>query len=218
MIDSVQESIMKIKAAGIMFKDPHAAEDGKYLIRSLYFDDINDSCVWDNLSGKEPRSKFRIRYYGNDTRYLKLEKKTKKRNMTLKESCRISVEDCEAMIKGWVPKIEESFSDTKKKMYLEIQKRGLFPKTIVTYERTPYIYPGGNVRITFDNMLSSSIEVNKFLSGGYITRPIFPLGQSILEVKWDEVMPRHIKETLQLDNLNWTAFSKYYMCRKISLI
>jgi len=39
---------------------------------------------------------------------------------------------------------------------------------------------------------------------------------SVLEVKWDELMPSHIRENMLIDNLQWTAFSKYYLCRKHS--
>jgi hypothetical protein len=105
----------------------------------------------------------------------------------------------------------------KKKLFTEVQIRGLTPKVIVTYERMPFIYSGGNVRITFDRKITSSVELNKFLSGDYNERPVLEMGKSILEVKWDEIIPRHIKDTLRLENLEWTAFSKYYMCRKFHL-
>jgi hypothetical protein len=91
------------------------------------------------------------------------------------------------------------------------------PKVIATYERIPFVYSGGNVRITFDRKLTSSNELNRFLSGDYMERPVLAAGNSIMEVKWDEVMPRHIKDTLKLENLNWTAFSKYSMCRRFHL-
>ena len=41
-----------------------------------------------------------------------------------------------------------------------------------------------------------------------------PLGQQLLEVKYDEFLPDHIYRSLSLNNLNQTAFSKYYLCRK----
>ena len=100
---------------------------------------------------------------------------------------------------------------------MEIQLRGLVPKVIVTYERVPFIYSGGNVRVTFDRNIASSPELDRFLSGDYAQRPVMPCGHSILEVKWDEIMPRHIKDTLKLEGLTWMAFSKYFMCRMFHL-
>ena len=46
--------------------DPHAA-DGKYLIRSLYFDTPTDRALREKLDGVSRREKFRIRYYNGDT-------------------------------------------------------------------------------------------------------------------------------------------------------
>lgn len=206
-----------IRVGGLLEKDPHVNCDGHYLIRSLYFDDIYDSCVWDTLAGAEPRSKFRIRYYESDTSYIMLEKKWKTRGMTLKEYCSIGIDECRDFMEGQIPILDETASAQKKKMFAEIQMRALKPKLIVSYERIPYVYSGGNVRITFDRNLSSSNQLERFLEGDYISRPVFPAGHSIMEVKWDEVMPRHIKEVMLIENLEWIAFSKYYMCRKYHL-
>lgn len=217
MIEARQEAILLVKTAGLIPRDIHVDSSGGYTIRSLYFDDRYDSCLKDNLYGADPRSKYRIRYYGHDLSHISLEKKTKYRMMTLKETCLITKEECEIFLKGEVPILDVDDSEIKKKLFTEVQTKGLIPKTIVTYHRVPFVYPGGNVRITFDQRLSSSHEVDKFLEGNYMTRPVFPLGQSLMEVKWDEVLPKHIKEVLKLEDLRWTAFSKYYMCRTIHL-
>lgn len=216
-INAIQEAILNVQLMGLMKADSHAGIDGKYIVRSLYFDDIYDSCLWDNLAGSDPRSKIRIRYYNHDTDYITLERKTKKRGMTLKESCRLSLQECKLLTEGENVEILDDMDDMKKTLLLDIQQRGLMPKIIVTYERIPYIYPAGNVRVTFDRCLSSSNEIQKFLTGNYQSRPVFPIGMSILEVKWDEVMPRHIKDAIHVEKLVWTAFSKYYMCRTIHL-
>jgi len=212
-LDCRMEQILQIRAAGILMRDTHVKSDGTYLIRSLYFDDFHDSCMTENDAGTDPRSKFRIRYYNHDTSRIRLEKKSKTRGMTLKESCAISEEECRGLMSGEVPEISDTMSTVKQKLLLEMQMLGLMPKVIVSYERIPFIYPGGNVRVTFDRKISSSSESNLFLDGNYAERPILPLGNSILEVKWDEVLPLHIKDVLKLDELQWTAFSKYYMCR-----
>ncbi len=217
MIDAVQDAILTVKAGGILCKDPHVREDGTYLIRSLYFDDRKDSCLAENLSGSDPRSKFRIRYYNDDTSRISLEKKSKKRGMCLKEDCRLTIDECQMLMNGCMPGITEEIASGKKCLLTELQIRGLIPRTIVTYERMPLIYSAGNVRVTFDRKITSSEDVGKFLSGDYIQRPVLPKGHSILEVKWDEIIPRHIKETLRLERLEWTAFSKYYMCRRFHL-
>ena len=214
MINAKQESILTVRAMCVLSRDPHVRKDGTYLIRSLYFDDMNNSCLAENLSGADPRSKFRVRYYNTDTNRLLLEKKSKSRGMCLKESCNLTIDECMFLMRGGFPMITCDMPDVKKKLLSEVEIRGLFPKTIVTYERVPFVYSGGNVRVTFDRNITSSEDIELFTAGNYKQRPILPCGHSILEVKWDEILPKHIKETLQVEGLEWTAFSKYFMCRK----
>ena len=217
LIDARQEALLRLRAAGVMRPDPHVTKNGAYLIRSAYFDDPEDTCLAENLSGTDPRSKFRIRYYNGDTGLIQLEKKSKRKSMCLKEACGISREECESFLRGEIPPFREEDPEIKKRLFTEIRLRGLRPVTIVTYERIPFIYSGGNVRVTFDRRLTSSGELNRFLTGEYAQRPIQAPGQSLMEVKWDEVLPRHIRETLQTENLQWTAFSKYFICRMIHM-
>ena len=216
-IDSATAAILKIRAQGVLLPDSHVDEDGSYYIRSLYFDDRQDSCLLENISGTDPRSKFRIRYYNNNTQRIQLEKKSKQQGMTLKEACTITCEECRSLMNGIVPEITQDMPAQKKKLFAERTVRALVPKVIVSYERIPFVYSGGNVRVTFDRKLTSSLEIASFLDGNYVSRPVFAKGQSILEVKWDEILPRHIQRVLQLDQLQWTAFSKYGMCRKYHL-
>lgn len=214
MIDGRQEAILRVKAECVLSRDPHTRPDGLYLVRSLYFDDFDDTCLWENLSGCDPRSKFRIRYYNDEFDRLFLEKKIKRQGMCLKESCTLTREECAFYIRGASPPIGDDMPPQKQRLLAEIQSRGLRPKSIVTYTRRPYVYGGGNVRVTIDSGISSSDEIGNFLSKPCAQRPVLPCGQHILEVKWGEVLPRHIKETILPEGAKWIAFSKYTMCRK----
>ena len=217
VIDAGQEAILRVRMAGILRPDPHTDETGSYVIRSVYLDDCFDSCLNDNLLGAEPRSKFRLRYYGDDPSSIRLEKKIKRSGLTQKESCPLTLREAETLLSGGYPAAAPDAPALEKRLLTEVLQRGLAPKTIVTYQRMPLIYDGGNVRVTFDRMLSSSNEIDRFLSRDYVTRPVLPAGQSILEVKWDELLPPFIREALQLEALHWTAFSKYYFCRIVHL-
>lgn len=213
-IDKCQEEILKIKADGLLSKDPHVEQDGSYFIRSLYFDDLSNTCYYENENGTDPRAKFRIRYYNSDIEKIKLEKKSKKRGMTLKESCSISAEQCQCFMAGLFP---EAVGEKQKKLFWEMHLKNLLPKVIVSYERIPYIYQAGNVRITFDKSITASNEISRFLMGDYNRRPILTVGECVMEVKWDEILPQFIKEYMQLDSLQWSTFSKYYLCRKYNM-
>ena len=60
---------LKSRLSIFMQTDKHSI-DGQYKIRSIYFDDMNDSCYQDNINGVNKRSKYRLRYYNNDLSYI----------------------------------------------------------------------------------------------------------------------------------------------------
>ena len=97
-------------------------------------------------------------------------------------------------------------------------KDGLLqPKVIVEYDRVPYVYPDGNVRVTFDLQIRSSDRIESFLDKEIATRLIMPTNQHLLEVKFDEYIPDFIYHAIQTERLQQTTFSKYYMCRKYGM-
>lgn len=213
-IDSCQAAILETRASMLIQRDAHAGADGTYVIKSLYFDDYNDSCFWEKEDGYNERSKFRIRYYDNDTQFMRLEKKSKKNGMTCKESCFITAEMCRSLMQGHIPEVREDMSQMMQNLFSEMRLRSMVPKVIVVYERKPYVCSMGNVRVTFDRKLSSSNDIAHFLEEDIVLRPIMQKGQSLLEVKWDELLPEYISEHLSLESLQWSAFSKYCLCRK----
>ena len=103
------------------------------------------------------------------------------------------------------------------KLLLLMKTTLMKPKVIVEYDRVPYVYQLGNVRITLDKNISSSNQIETFLDREIYKRPIMPAGWHVLEVKFDEFLPDYIKSTLQLDSLRQTAYSKFYLCRKYSI-
>lgn len=216
IIDACQEQQLKVTLNGLLEKDAHVGEDGCYSIHSLYFDDLYNTCFYENENGTDPRAKYRIRYYNDDIERLTLEKKIKNHGMTLKHSCRISMDECRMMMRGNIPDVNESMEERKKQLLTEMRMKKMQPKVVVSYERIPYVHPIGNVRVTIDRNISASDEVESFMDGNFRQRPIMPSGRQVLEVKWDELLPSYIKNCLQIETLQWSAFSKYYLSRKYS--
>lgn len=214
MMDACQAALLEARVSLLMRRDSHAGAEGTYLIKSLYFDDYNDSCFWEKEDGLNERSKFRIRYYNQDKDFIRLEKKSKKNGMTCKESCFITEEMCRSFMEGRIPEIRPDMPEMMKTLFTEMRLRALMPKVIVVYERKPYVCSMGNVRVTFDRNLSSSNDIVHFLNEDMVLRPIMRKGESLLEVKWDELLPDYISEHLALESLQWSAFSKYCLCRK----
>lgn len=213
-IDAMQKAVLQLRAQGVLERDAHAGENGEYLIRSLYFDSQEDVCFYENEDGVDPREKYRIRIYNCDSARISLECKAKTRGMTKKTACLITKEQCERFMEGGIPEADESVSRSQKVLFYRMRERNLRPVVIVQYTRAPYVNEAGNVRVTFDDAISSSNAVDSFFQEDIPLRSVLPAGGSILEVKWDELLPSYIKGQLELESLQWTAFSKYYLCRK----
>ena len=201
----------------IMQPDSHVGEDGGYTIRSLYFDDYNNRCYYENINGTDPREKFRIRIYNGDSSFIRLELKKKERGKTKKISCSLTEELCRAVMRGENLPIDAVDSAVYRKFCLQQNTRLLGPKVIVEYDRIPFVYPDGNVRVTFDLHIRSSDRIQNFLDKEIVSRTIMPNNQHILEVKFDEYLPDFIYQSVQVEKLRQTAFSKYYMCRKYGM-
>lgn len=217
-ISDIEARILIERLKGIMRLDPHVGATGKYLITSLYFDDMDDTCFYENENGTDPREKFRIRIYNHSTKRICLECKRKEKSKTLKTSSRLSEAQVNSILDGGIVDCDDDADPLLHKFLLQQIERRLQPKIIVEYERVPLIFKLGNVRVTFDSQLASSHDVTRFLESGYIKRPIMPIGKLLLEVKFDEFLPDYIYDALQLGNLTQTAFSKYYLCRKYNTI
>lgn len=197
--------------------DSHVSESGAYSIRSLYFDDYENSCFYENENGTDPREKFRIRIYNGSAERITLECKRKERGKTLKTSCPLTVEQTKQLMAGKpLPDIGNQ-PEVLRKLTLRMLMKRMRPVVIVEYDRIPYVYKNGNVRITLDMNVSSSRSVECFLDAQIPKRPIMPMGQQLLEVKFDEYLPDFIHHNLNLHSLTQTAYSKYYLCRKYTL-
>lgn len=184
-----------------------------YAIKSLYFDDINNNCINDNESGVDQRKKYRIRIYDPNSDFIRLEIKEKQHSVTKKHSCKLTKEECRMIMDGSMPL---SFDERKPLNELKLQMRcaKMMPKTIVEYERTAFVYPAGNVRVTFDRSIAASKYCGSFFENktqGLV--PVLPAGVHILEVKYDEFLPDFIAKQLEIGTLRQTAFSKYYLGR-----
>lgn len=213
-IDAMQKAVLQLRAQGVMERDAHVGADGEYLIRSLYFDSPDDACFYENENGDDPREKYRIRFYNCDTSRISLECKAKVRGMTKKTACPITLDQCRQFMVGGIPEPEREISPGQAAMFHQLRQRCLRPVVIVQYTRMPFVCGAGNVRVTFDDLIFSSNDIAGFLEPEIPLRGVLGTGESILEVKWDELLPGCIKGQLALDSLQWTSFSKYYLCRK----
>lgn len=189
--------------------DPHAV-DGRYHIRSLYFDTPTDTALREKLDGVSRREKFRIRYYNLDPTLIHLEKKSKWAGLGNKRSADISAEQVQDLLNGQLDWMKDA-EPLVKELYCKMRTQLLQPKTVVDYIREPFVFAPGNVRVTLDYDIRTSGNCKDFLCGDCLTLPTEP--GYLMEVKWDEFLPDIIRDAIALDHRRAEAFSKYAQCR-----
>ncbi|MGN0179360.1 MAG: polyphosphate polymerase domain-containing protein [Monoglobaceae bacterium] len=203
--------VLRQRLSAVMKRDAHTI-NGKYLIRSLYFDNASDKALREKIDGVNFREKFRIRYYNNDTSLIHIEKKSKVNGLCLKDSATLSAEQAQAIANGDYAWMVDSGVPLIQELYSKMMSQGLRPKTIVDYLREPFVFTPGNVRVTLDYNIRTGMNCTDFLNPDCVT---VPAGDApiILEVKWDEYLPDIIRDAVQLPNCRVGAFSKYAVCR-----
>lgn len=212
IVSDAQLAVIAARLKTVMRQDMNQQGDC-YTIRSLYFDDINDSCMQENEGGVDQRQKYRIRIYDPQGSLIRLEIKEKQRGYTKKYSCKLTRQETQMIMDGTIPMTFDGRNPLNK---LKIQMRcaGMVPKSIVEYRRTAFVHPAGNVRITFDRNISASRYCSDFFGNNVRgVTPVLPRGMHVLEVKYDEFLSDVIASCLEIGSLNQTAFSKYYLGR-----
>lgn len=191
--------------------DAHAQKEGAYRIRSLYFDDLQNTALWEKLDGVNERRKFRIRYYNADLSYIMLECKMKRDNVGCKLQQRLTEDELRRIIEGDITWMAASGKPLLVALYVEMKTKGLRPKCVVEYMRVPFVYGPGNVRVTIDWNIRTG-PPGQFMDPRGLTLPVDG-DPMLLEVKWDEYLPSIIRRATALKSRGPTAFSKYAACR-----
>ena len=196
----------------VMKPDAHAGLAGFYRVRSLYFDNLQDKALREKLDSVSQREKFRIRFYNEDTSYIRLEKKTKDHGLGVKRSAALSREECQRILAGDIQWLRDREDPLLVEFYGKMQFQQLKPKTIVDYLRYPFTYDLGNVRITLDTDIRTGLYSKDLFRRNL---PLVSAGREfiVLEVKYDEFLPGLIQDLIQVPNRRPTAFSKYAVCR-----
>ena len=208
-------SMLEKRLSPMMQPDRHATPSGTYLIRSIYFDDTDNSCFRDNENGVSPREKWRIRCYDRNADHLSLECKRRESNLIKKRSCLLTREQFEALLNnGAGLSVSDRQPPLLNRFILLVRTHHFMPKVIVQYERRPLIYRAGNVRVTFDRNIASSDHFDRFFAADLPLRPVMPTGRQLLEIKYDAFLPDFLSKEIQLGHMRQETFSKYYLCRR----
>ena len=222
---------MRSRLRPVMKADPHAAAGGRYLVRSVYFDNLNDKALREKIDGVAKREKFRIRYYNDDLSYIVLEKKMKIGSLCLKCSAPITEEECRKILSGGRSSVtdgvrgslrngdlsfmKEHPQELVRELYAKMTCQLLRPRVLVSYTREPFIYQAGNVRVTFDSDIRTSLFHQEFLTKEATGISATDEPQDVyLEVKFDAFLPEVVQDLIRVKGIRQHAFSKYSASRR----
>lgn len=214
LITPAELSVLRGVLKPITQFDPNGDENNEYMIRSLYFDTINDDALMEKIAGVGNRKKYRIRIYNFSDRVIKLECKSKYGDLISKQSVSIPRDLAEQLIAGDPEGLQRMRHPLLHDVYREMRTRLLRPAVIVDYVREAYIHPAQEVRITFDKQLRTGLYSTDIFNPSLPTYPVFDDPVEVLEVKYDEFLPAHLQTVLSGITAQRSAVSKYTWCRR----
>jgi len=191
--------------------DPNAVRDGFYKIVSVYYDSPGLACYWEKLDGEKYRRKVRVRTYGDtpDLAFIEIKQRlnlnVQKRR--LKAPLAEVQEEMQRICAGHYPGAVHPVLDEVSHLYQRYQLR---PTLLVSYNRAAYFDSmQKGLRITLDrNIRCRNLDLDPAHSrtrGRHAVPPQF----LILEVKFDETMPRWLATVMNSMDFELQRISKY---------
>ena len=208
-----EDLVLSQRLRKLFTHDKNAGPDGIYRVTSLYFDTPYDSALREKIDGVNRREKFRLRYYGTDFSFIRLEKKYKVNGLCGKRSARITQEQAEKLLSGNYEFLLDSSEPLFIELYSKLKGKGLRPKTIVCYDREAFLYAPGNVRITLDRDIRTGLGSVDFLNPEIFYLRTIESG-TVLEIKYDAFLPELVRMAVQVPGRQASACSKYVLCRR----
>ncbi|NCA82472.1 MAG: polyphosphate polymerase domain-containing protein [Opitutae bacterium] len=191
-----------------MAPDPHAGPGGDYFIRSVYWDSLAEGDYADKVFGALFRKKIRLRVYSESPAFALLERKRKIGMWNQKERVKLVIGEAEALLAGDWDVLFRKGTETALRFYAEMKAQLYRPVVNVEYEREAYVLPFEDIRVTFDKSVRYSVS-DLGLSGRKSMVPLFPGGDVILEVKYNEEFPRWMAARLGAVDEVQVALSKF---------
>lgn len=133
----------------------------------------------------------------------------------MKTDAEITEEECRRLLEGDLNWMRGHPAALVRELYAKMRYQILRPRVLVSYIREPYIYAAGNVRVTFDSDIRTTLY-----HGTFLEKKVADIGTAehprdmVLEVKYDAFLPEVIRSIIQTDTLRQQAFSKYEACRR----
>ena len=111
--------------------------------------------------------------------------------------------------------MKEHPQELVRELYAKMTCQLLRPRVLVSYTREPFIYQAGNVRVTFDSDIRTSLFHQEFLTKEAACISATDEPQDVyLEVKFDAFLPEVVQDLIRVKGIRQHAFSKYSASRR----
>ena len=191
------------------------SKNGSYMVRSLYFDTIDDKDFFDKIEEQNLRKKIRIRIYDRAATEAKIELKQKENVFQRKRSLRISRKDAQSIIEGNTSVLLDYKTDFALELYSIMVMDCYKPKCIVEYQREAFLAKENNIRLTFDSQIKATESNYDLFSDNLPLSSVINFEQVIFEVKYDKFLLSYISDVIgQIDRRPVSA-SKYCLGRSM---
>lgn len=197
-----------------LHEDSHNGSNG-YIVRSLYFDNLNNIDFEDKVDGVEKRHKIRLRIYSTNDKFAFLEHKQKQGDYQRKRSIRITKEDTYEIINSNYSVLLKYKSEFASEMYALLSMNCYRPKTIVQYNRKAFIAKENSIRLTFDNKILATESNFDIFSKDLCFYPALDEYMVVFEVKYNGFLLSYIKDAINSIDKSNLSVSKYNLGRNI---
>ena len=205
--------ILRRKLEIILSRDKFTGNQNDYHIRSLYYDDLSNTALFEKQSGILERKKYRIRIYNLSDKVIKLEKKSRIGAFINKTSVSLTRSEYDLLKNKEFSFLKNKNNSLCNEFYFDLVSSHYQPTVLVDYRREPFVYDINNIRITFDKSLRTGLYNTELFSKNSTT-DVLEEPKLIMEVKFDHFLPDFIRNLIQINASQRYAISKYVICRK----
>lgn len=198
----------------VLHKDTYTKGEG-YIVRSLYFDTLNDLDYNEKIIEAEVRKKVRLRIYDPKSEFALLELKQKQGDYQKKRSLKITRDHAKELIQGNYNVLMSYESDYACEMHAIMSLGNYRPKSIVEYKREAFVAKENSIRLTFDsNIIATENNMNIF-DENLCMHPVFYTDKVVFEVKYNGFLLSYIKDVIKDVDKSKLSVSKYCLSRNI---
>ncbi len=195
--------------------------DFRYTVRSLYYDSPNLDFYWEKIDGLKVRRKLRIRTYNtrDENSVAFLEIKRRYGTAVVKERAKYSFDEIARLMSSpehiWLSYQESTDGSLVLGKWIDnIIRWNLEPTMLVVYEREAYVgrfKDENNTRLTIDYDVRVRVtdSVDHMFAEENLTHVVSNL--CILELKYNQFMPKWMRGLVQEFGLTQRSISKYCM-------